>query len=69
MSLDGVEANLTRVTSDAATTQTKTLIVGFAPTTYTTATNDDEFFVISVVIPDGSGDQLIHNALDSWRWM
>lgn len=66
--LDGVEANLTRVRSAAETTETKALIVGFAPESYPTSRGDVRFFVISVVIPDDSGEEVLDTILDSWRW-
>lgn len=68
VTLDGAEANITRVTSEAATTETKALIVGFSPEIYPTAADDVNLFVISVVIPDGSGDAVIAALVDSWRW-
>ena len=68
VSLDGVEANLTRLTSTAEKTQTKAFLTVFAPDSYQSAGEPVRFFVISFVIPDHNGEEIIAAAVDSWRW-
>ena len=68
VSLDGVEANLTRLTSTAEKTQTKAFLTVFAPDSYQSAGEPVRFFVISFVIPDDNGEEIIAAAVDSWRW-
>ena len=68
VSLDGVEANLTRLTSTAEKTQTKAFLTVFAPNSYQSAGEPVRFFVISFVIPDHNGEEIIAAAVDSWRW-
>ncbi|TFD71537.1 hypothetical protein [Cryobacterium gelidum] len=69
VSLDGVEANLTRLTSTAEKTQTKAFLTVFAPERYQSAGEPVRFFVISFVIPDDNGEEIIAAAADSWRWL
>lgn len=66
--LDGVEANLSRIVSDAEFTQTKAVLLAFSPSVYPTGAGDVSFFVVSFVIPDDTGDEVIQAVLDSWRW-
>ncbi|MDJ0348895.1 DUF4190 domain-containing protein [Cryobacterium sp. PH29-G1] len=68
VSLDGVDANLTRLTSTAEKTKTKAFLTVFAPDTYQSAGDPVKFFVISFVIPDDNGEEIIAAAIDSWRW-
>ena len=68
VSLDGVEANLTRLTSTSEKTQTKAFLTVFAPNSYQSAGEPVKFFVISFVIPDDNGEEIIAAAMDSWRW-
>jgi hypothetical protein len=69
VSLDGVDANLTRVTSTAKKTQTKAFLTVFAPDTYQSAGEPVKFFLISFVIPDDNGEEIISAAVESWRWL
>ncbi|MEV8252996.1 DUF4190 domain-containing protein [Rhodoglobus sp. NPDC076762] len=66
--LDGQPANITRVQSDAEQTQTKALIVAFAPESYATSSGDVQLMLISVVTPFDNGDALIDSIVESWRW-
>ncbi len=68
VTLDGVDANLTRLTSNTEKTQTKAFLTVFAPDTYQSAGEPVKFFVISFVIPDDNGEEIIAAAVDSWRW-
>ena len=68
VTLDGVEANLTRVTSPAELTKTKALLTVFAPDTYDTGYGDAQLFLISFVIPEDNGDEIIAALIGSWRW-
>ncbi|MBG6215478.1 MAG: SirB2 family protein [Cryobacterium sp.] len=68
VSLDGVDANLTRLTSTAEKTKTKAFLTVFAPNTYQFAGEPVKFFVISFVIPADNGEEIIAAAVDSWRW-
>ena len=68
VTLDGVDANLTRVTSDAERTKTKALLTVFAPDTFDTVNGAVQFFVISFVIPEDNGDEIIDALIDRWRW-
>jgi len=69
VSLDGVDANLTRVTSTAKKTRTKAFLTVFAPDTYQSAGEPVKFFLISFVIPDDNGEEIISAAVESWRWL
>lgn len=68
VSLDGVDANLTRLTSTSEKTKTKAFLTVFAPETYQAAGEPVKFFVISFVIPGDNGEEIIATAIDSWRW-
>jgi hypothetical protein len=66
--LDGVPANLTRFDSAAAHTQTKATLVVKAPSPYRTPNGDVQFFLITFVVVDERGDEIIDALVDSWRW-
>lgn len=66
--LDGREAVLTRVESDSPTTRTKALITVYGPQEYPAADEPVQLFLISFVVPDDSGDELIEHVVDTWRW-
>lgn len=68
IALDGSEANLTLVDSDSQVTVTKAHIVSYAPQAYPTESGDVQLFVISIVVPDHTGDELIEAMLETWRW-
>jgi len=68
VSLDGAEANLTRMTSYAENTKTKAFLTVFAPDSYQANGQPVRFFVISFVIPEDNGEAIIAAAIDSWRW-
>jgi hypothetical protein len=69
VTLDGADANLTRLTSTVEKTQTKAFLTVFAPETYQLAGEPVKFFVISFVIPDDNGEEIIAAAIESWRWL
>lgn len=69
VTLDGADANLTRLTSTVEKTQTKAFLTVFAPNTYQSAGEPVKFFVISFVIPDDNGEEIIAAAVESWRWL
>ena len=69
VTLDGVEANLTRIDSTAVNTKTKAFLTVFAPDAYQSAEEPVKFFVISFVIPEDDGEEIIAAAVDSWRWL
>jgi hypothetical protein len=68
VTLDGVDANLTRVKSTVEKTRTKAFLTVFAPDTYQTAKEPVKFFVISFVIPEDNGEEIIDATIASWRW-
>ena len=68
ITLDGVPANLTRMTSDSETTRTKAFITAYAPAPYDIAGEPAQLFVISLVTPYSNGEEQIQQVLDSWRW-
>lgn len=68
VTLDGEEANLTRLNSDAESTVTKATLVVKSPEPYSTANGDVQFFLITFVIDDERGDEIIDALVDSWRW-
>ncbi|TFC24608.1 DUF4190 domain-containing protein [Cryobacterium sp. TMT1-3] len=68
VTLDGVDANLTRLISTAENTRTKAFLTVFAPDTYQSADEPVKFFVVSFVIPEDNGEEIIAAAVDSWRW-
>ncbi|MDJ0338636.1 hypothetical protein [Cryobacterium sp. PH31-O1] len=68
VTLDGVDANLTRLISTAENTRTKAFLTVFAPDTYQSADEPVKFFIISFVIPEDNGEEIIAAAVDSWRW-
>lgn len=68
VTLGGVDANLTRMISNAEKTRTKAFLTVFAPDTYQSAGEPVKFFVISFVIPEDNGEEIIAAAIDSWRW-
>lgn len=69
VSLDGVDGNLTRMISTAENTRTKAFLTVFAPDTYQSAGEPVKFFLISFVIPEDNGEEIIAAAIDSWRWL
>lgn len=66
--LGGVDADITRIDSDAPDTQTKAFITVYAPSTYDIGGEQAQLFIISIVTPYGNGDQLIQQVLDTWEW-
>ncbi|WP_104088160.1 MULTISPECIES: DUF4190 domain-containing protein [unclassified Cryobacterium] len=68
VTLDGVDANLTRMISTAENTRTKAFLTVFAPDIYQSAGEPVKFFLISFVIPEDNGEEIIAAAIDSWRW-
>ncbi|WP_105035407.1 DUF4190 domain-containing protein [Cryobacterium aureum] len=68
VTLDGVDANLTRMISTAENTRTKAFLTVFAPDIYQSAGEPVQFFLISFVIPEDNGEEIIAAAIDSWRW-
>ena len=68
VTLDGVEANLTRIDSPAETTVTKATIAVKAEQPYETANGPVQFFLITFVIDDERGDEIIDALVDSWEW-
>ena len=68
VTLDGMPANITRVTSHVATTKTKIMIASYAPRTYETAGGAVHLFLIYLVIPEDNGEEILASLLDSWRW-
>ena len=68
VTLDGLEANLTRIDSPAESTVTKATIVVKAEQPYETANGPVQFFLITFVIDDERGDEIIDALVDSWRW-
>jgi hypothetical protein len=69
VTLDGADANLTRLKSTVEKTQTKAFLTVFAPDTYQSAGEPVKFFVISFVIPEDNGEQILAAAIESWRWL
>lgn len=68
ITLDGQEANITRIDSAAETTETKATLVVKAPQPYDTANGPVQFFLITFVVVDERGDLIIDALVDSWRW-
>ncbi|TFD50107.1 hypothetical protein E3T46_12310 [Cryobacterium sp. Hh11] len=68
VSLDGVDANLTRLNGTAENTRTRAFLTVLAPKAYQFAADPVKFFVISFVIPEDNGEEIIAAAIDSWRW-
>ena len=68
MTLDGVEANLTRIDSPAESTVTKATLVVKSEQPYETANGPVQFFLITFVIDDERGDLIIDALVDSWQW-
>ena len=68
ITLDGIEANISFVQSDSAVTKTKALIVVRANEAYATANGDVQFMLVSFVIPDETGPEVIDTLIGSWRW-
>jgi hypothetical protein len=68
VSLDGVDANLTRLISTDENIRTKAFLTVLAPKNYDVAGDPVKFFVISFIIPEDNGEEIIAAAIDSWRW-
>lgn len=68
VTLDGREANLTRLESTAESTVTKATLVVKSPEPYNTANGDVQFFLVTFVIDDERGEKIIDALVDSWRW-
>lgn len=68
ITLDGVEARLTRYESDSADTKTKAFITVFSPEPYSVADTKAQLFVISLVTPYSNGDAQLQQIIDSWDW-
>jgi hypothetical protein len=74
ITLDGTDANLTRLDSDAEFTDLKAVITARAPADFQTANGPVRYFVLSVVIPDEVGqtsadeDQILAELIRTWAW-
>ena len=68
ITLDGVEARLTRYESDAAETRTKAFITVYAPEPYAVADTQAQLFVISLVTPYSNGEEQLQQIIDTWEW-
>lgn len=66
--LDGQPANLTRFDSPSETTVTKATLVVKSPEPYETANGPVQFFLITFVIDDERGDEIIDALVDSFTW-
>ncbi|WP_146069460.1 hypothetical protein [Cryobacterium sp. Y11] len=69
VSLDGVDANLTRLISTDENIRTKAFLTVLAPKHYVVAGDPVKFFLISFVIPEDNGEEIIAAVIDSWRWL
>ena len=68
VSLDGVDANLTRLISSDENTRTKAYLTVLAPKPYVFAGEPVKFFLISFIIPQENGEEIIAAAIAAWRW-
>jgi hypothetical protein len=68
ITLDGVEARLTRYESDSTDTKTKAFITVFSPEPYAVADTQVQLFVISLVTPYSNGEDQLQQIIDSWDW-
>jgi len=68
VTLDGQVGNITYLDSSAETTVTKATIVVKSPEPYDTANGPVQFFLVTFVIDDDRGDEIIDAAVSSWSW-
>lgn len=68
VTLDGQVGNMTYLDSSAETTVTKATIVVKSPEPYDTANGPVQFFLVTFVIDDDRGDEIIDAAVSSWSW-
>lgn len=68
VTLDGQVGNITYLDSSAETTVTKATIVVKSPEPYDTANGPVQFFLVTFVIDDDRGDEIIDTAVSSWSW-
>lgn len=66
--IGGVPANITRLDSNAETTDTKAFITVLAPHAYDTPSGQVQMFIISVTTPYENGEEQLQQVIDSWTW-
>lgn len=66
--IGGLPANITRIDSNAADTQTRVFITVLVPEPYATTNGDVSAFLISVTTPYANGEEQVQQVLDTWEW-